>query len=352
MPTEPRVNQLSPDGYSRFYYLVDILHEAFKDSKKTVNILDVGGGSEYLDQQLKDSGLNYRLTILDVLPRPLTVTGDYIQADATSMKLDNNSFDAVVSTDVIEHIPQELKVDFLSECVRVAKDVCIIAGPFDTEGVHEVEVIVNDFNKQLFGTGQSWLEEHFQFGKPSMALFKETLQTIGMPYDSFGTLSLTTWLLNTHINLIDAKLGLDADAHRLLNSFYGENILEMNEIGVPTYRQFFVIYKQERLAGKLNIQKYLCGPLNHKKFSSYLSLLIQLLSTRISELKLQDEQALQRIFDLEIANIANLDELEKLRIKVGEQAGVLDKIRPLLALVRSKPIRTVRILFSRSHKIT
>ncbi len=108
-----KVDDLSPDGYSRFFLLADTLKQVYAKEDKSITILDVGGGSEFFDQQLSKSGLKYELTVIDIIPRPANMNVTYIQGDATNMDLEDASYDVVVSTDVLEHIPEKVSRHFL-----------------------------------------------------------------------------------------------------------------------------------------------------------------------------------------------------------------------------------------------
>lgn len=319
------VSQLSPDGFSRFFFLADILRQAYEGTDTTVSILDVGGASEFLEQQLKACGIRYALTVLDVLPKPKGLESEYIQADATKMTLEDGSFDVVVSTDVIEHIPQDLKRNFITECVRVSKHFCVIAGPFDTTGVNEAEVVVNDFNKGLFGVGQGWLEEHFQYGKPSIQLFESLLNELHVEYGHFGTQNLIMWLLNTHINLIDAKLGLNTAAHKEINSFYGEHILRMNETVSPTYRHFFVAYKDPAFKERIDLRRYVASEIDYEAVSHYTGSLMGLFSSRIQELGEQNESIRSELGSSQAERVAAAAQIAELRKTVQEQAETLTR---------------------------
>lgn len=327
-----RVTTLSPDGYSRFFFMVDVLNQLFGKTKKKITILDVGGGSDFFRQELRKATFDFSLTVLDIIERPTDMKVNYIQADATDMTFADGTYDVVISTDTLEHIPATHKQAFLDECLRVASQACIIAAPFDTESVNEAEVIVNNFNKKLFGVGQSWLEEHLALGKPSIELFSKTLKRTGFEYDDFGTQNITTWLLNTHINLLEAKLGLDQQAHRRINEQYNKNILEMGELEGPTYRHFFVMYKKRELKGNLNVGHYQ-GRRNNKKYTEYIHNLFSLFADPLSKAsRLEGEQR---------NRLALEEENSLLKKKLQEQAELLKKVGPLLKLSRSELVKSV-----------
>ena len=253
--SEPKNNialSLPPDGYSRFFVITRLLEEIYKKKNNKIKILDVGGCSPYLNECLKESGIKYELTIIDILPKPYDLDVDYIQGDITESNIEAGSYDVVVSTDVLEHIPKDLKNIFITSCIRLSSGLVIIAAPFDTEGVDKAEHIVNDFNKQLFGVGQDWLEEHFRFTKPSVSQTKKVLEEAKLSYINFGVNNLYSWILSTHTHLIQAKTGLNLEVLRKSNTEYNKKLSSSIEFTEPTYRQFFVIFKERSLDnGKL-----------------------------------------------------------------------------------------------------
>lgn len=238
---------LPPDGYSRFFVITRLIEEIYKNKNKKLKILDVGGCSPYLNECLIASGINFDLTIIDILPKPDGLDVDYIQEDITKSIIDDGTFDVVLSTDVLEHIPKDLKDSFITSSIRLSKGLVIIAAPFDTEGVDEAEHIVNDFNKKLFGLGQDWLEEHFLYTKPSVAQTKKVLEGSKLPYINFGVNNLYSWILSTHTNLIRAKTGLGAKDLENINTLYNKGLASSIEFTEPTYRQFFVLFKEPSL---------------------------------------------------------------------------------------------------------
>lgn len=249
MAHEPDALSLGPDGYSRFFVIVGLLERFYKGHTRTIRILDVGGCSPFLGELLAKSPLKTDLTILDILPEPEGLKAKYIQADATKNDMPDGAYDVVISTDVLEHVPPKGKDAFVRACARLAKDVCILAAPFDTDGVHEAETMVNDFNKKLFGVGQDWLEEHFEFKKPGIAATQKVLDDMGVAYTHFGTNNLYSWLFSAHMNLIEAKIGIDAKKSRAIKRHYNRLLAFSPEFSEPSYRHFFVVFKDKKLAG-------------------------------------------------------------------------------------------------------
>jgi uncharacterized coiled-coil protein SlyX len=326
------LQQLPTDGYSRFFVILRLLEELYKDSAKTIKILDVGGCSPYLRQGLEASGRSFELTIVDILPKPADVTSPYIQDDVTTSDLPDNSFDVVVTTDVMEHIPKDRKRLFVKACVRLATDIVILAAPFDTEGVDYAEHHVNDFNKQLFGIGQDWLEEHFEFTKPTKAQVVEVLDELAVPYADFGVNNLYSWLLTTHLNLIEAKVGLDARQVKKIQQTYNTQLSGSVEFVEPTYRHFFVIFKSKKLQDK-TVASRVSGSPQPQQFADFIHDMMQIVYQRIVELDKVSVAKSATIEHLERQLANERLHTEKLHQQMVTQQQELEQLRPFRRLV-------------------
>jgi len=327
-----KVQDLTPDGYTRYHIIVDVLKKLAKKSEK-ITILDVGGSSNYMEQQLNESGLGFDLTVIDVLPKPKGLKAKYIKADATKMPFPDGHFDFVITTDVLEHIPQNKKDAFVTECLRVAKKNCIIAGPFETEGVTKAEELTNDLNIMLFGSGQNWLEEHFENGKPILKQVQKIIENKGYDYVVFGSQNLAVWTLNTHLNLLHAKYGLPAKNFIAANRFYAENIEKMNEFQEPTYRKYIVVSKEKTAATRVTeeyVKTLTMAQPDYEKYVEYLHKLLELpalqaaatlkqtknLDKELNGLRAQIKQKEESIVELSGANQQLQEQLREVELVI------------------------------------
>ncbi|HVI68844.1 MAG TPA: class I SAM-dependent methyltransferase [Magnetospirillaceae bacterium] len=314
MAQTPDALSLGPDGYSRFFVIVGILEHLYKKRTRPVRILDIGGCSPYLGELLEKSPLKTELTILDILPQPADVTAKYIQTDATKTDMPDGAFDVVVSTDTLEHVTPKLKDDFVRACLRLAKDVCIIAAPFETPGVHHAEIMVNDFNKKLFGVGQDWLEEHFEFKKPNLATTEATIKKTGASYVHFGTNNIYSWLFSAHLNLIEAKIGIDAKKSRAIKRHYNRLLAFSPELTDPSYRHFFVVYNNKELGKQADVPGTLTDTLEPETLLRYMHDMLAAVTDRLIELSDHSKSAIQKGVYQEqqiIIQKAKIEELER-----------------------------------------
>lgn len=241
---------LGPDAFSRFFICKEILKKTF--NQKPIKLLDVGGNSKYFYQSLELDKLPYELSVIDILPPSLKDSHNhYIQGDATKMELADNSFDAVVSMDVLEHIRDSKKTSFLRECYRVAKDLVVIAAPFDTSEHDQAEKMANDYYRHLHGQDHPWLLEHFQQNKPKKLTVESELKSFGSPYIRFESNHLPLWLKMILLNFTPDNLASFAKVQKL-NHWYNKNLLRLGDFNPPGYRWFYVIYKNPDLVKKFN----------------------------------------------------------------------------------------------------
>jgi hypothetical protein len=328
--------KLSPDGSGRFFMMARLLEIFHTGDKNTISLLDVGGSSSFMTSQLKESPFPYLLTAIDILPRPRGFQGTYVQGDATNMEFGDKTFNTVITTDVLEHIPISKKADFVKECIRVAKDYVVIAAPFNTEGVDVAEHATNEFNIKLFNEGQVWLEEHFENTKPELSEVLETAKKMNCETQVIGTNNLYTWLLSTHINLVGAKLGLDDQGHTKSNMLLNEHLLTSGDMTPPYYRHFVVIFKNKptkAVREKLNI---LALPdIDHTPSINYFHELMDLVASRMIETRTELNKMNEKLRDGQ----AQIESLERMN---EEKQAIIKRCAPYLKVLALSPKRIIR----------
>jgi hypothetical protein len=100
-------------------------------------------------------------------------------ADACRLPFPDDSFDAAVSLDTVEHLPQPLRAPFLQELKRVAKLAVVVTCPLQSG---DGEFQGREFDLQLYqeiaqrkGVQPEWLEEHIERGHPTREALCELL---------------------------------------------------------------------------------------------------------------------------------------------------------------------------------
>jgi hypothetical protein len=236
-----------PDGYSRYYSVSNILRIVFEN--KNINILDVGGDSGWMSKFLNSAGVSYKLKIIDIR-KPDFINKDpnvsYIKADFFNHKLVDFIPDAVINTDVLEHIPKELKMTFVNKCIESASSLVIFSAPHDDPEVTLTEHKINNFYLKYAQKQQPWLKEHFEFGKPNTSEIENTIKKAGYRYLIIDTNSLENWFISFSMNFINSELiglkGMDN-----LNRIYNENIHSVGDFKSKPYRKQIIVFKNDAL---------------------------------------------------------------------------------------------------------
>jgi hypothetical protein len=258
-----------PDGFSRYYAVSRILHATF--GKNMINILDVGGDSKWMYEFLNDAGLYFNLHIVDTrLPDFKNPNIKYTKGDFFKLDPKDHKSDAVINTDVLEHIPANLKVPFVKKCVKFTNSVAVFSAPQDDAEVTFSEHTIDDLTKKATGKQQRWLKEHFAFGKPDPITIEDTIKNLGYPYMIINTNNLDNWLLSFSANLVNQNISAIPNMDEL-NKLYNSNIVTMGDFAGKPYRKIFVVFKDKNLYEKTapKIQKTFAADTSDKlKFSN------------------------------------------------------------------------------------
>lgn len=147
---------------------------------------------------------------------------DFVVADATALPFPEQGFDAVVSLDVLEHIPAPLRAKAAAEMARVAGRAVIVGFPPDQPWVRDAEVDANGRWHELFGEDYVWLQEHKEFGLVDTAEIVAAFESAGMTVLRFGQGNAALWSSLMGAHFIKVKFPelepLVSAADRLYNS--------------------------------------------------------------------------------------------------------------------------------------
>jgi hypothetical protein len=161
------------DQYSRYAALVRLLRHI---GSHGATILDVGSGPEcLLGAMVEEASVTY----LDPL---ITSRNDesHVAGDIHSPILLQRSFEIVCAVDVLEHVIPDDRDEFLKRLSSLATKGLVIGFPTsDSAYSSEVDAVVNDAYKHVYGSDYPWLAEHFSNGLPSAASTCDRLKQLG-----------------------------------------------------------------------------------------------------------------------------------------------------------------------------
>ncbi len=177
------------DRYGRYGAIVRALRATLGAGH--LRVLDVGDGSGYLSAF--DAGLEAVAADLHPSPDPLPGTVR-LSADGTRLPFADRSFDAVVSSDALEHVPPHRRDAFVAELVRTSRELVLLAAPFDTPGVAGAEELVRRFVLLVTGGPQAQLDEHRDHGLPDLEATSARFADLGLQVGTAGVGNLHDWL--------------------------------------------------------------------------------------------------------------------------------------------------------------
>jgi hypothetical protein len=92
-------------------------------------------------------------------------------ADACHLPFADDSFDAAVSLDTVEHLPESLRASFLEELKRVTKRAVVVTCPLQSDDGEfqgrEFDLRLHQEIAQRGGVQPEWLEEHLERNHPT-----------------------------------------------------------------------------------------------------------------------------------------------------------------------------------------
>lgn len=147
-----------PDAALRYLPVVKKIKETnLTDSK----ILEVGSGSLGITPYIKK-----KIDGIDVdFSGPKTELISRIKGTATKLPFNKNSYDVVISSDVLEHIARQERETAIYEMLRVAKKLAIIIVPAG-EASEKQDKKLDAYYKKVFKTTDLFLSEHVANGLP------------------------------------------------------------------------------------------------------------------------------------------------------------------------------------------
>ena len=291
-------NILPPDLFSRNKVIAYLATKLA--GNESLRVLDVGGYMGRLELFLPE---NAAVTILDKLPRTEDETATYIQADAKKIPFSDNSFDVVVSSDMLEHVDKSMRAPIIREMIRVSKNYVIIGVPCQNDLLEKAEGAVMDQYKILTGSDHPFLAEHNELGLPQESKIEEILSNENMNYAIVKEGNLMNWYIQQLYAEVQYKEDLSEKKYEFFR-FFNDHLEELGNTRAPTYRSIFVIAKS--------------GPIPQQEIMQELQQQNMWNPERFME-------ALQKAFN-------------DLRIVIGEKEGDADKLEQVQAAMEKLQI--------------
>ncbi|HSX06263.1 MAG TPA: class I SAM-dependent methyltransferase [Candidatus Saccharimonadia bacterium] len=292
LPT--KIQEYPFDHVTRYRIIAEIIvrYEKYMGHKPR-NILDVGGLGSFLDQII-----DVPITILD---SEADNSGNEQQGDGSHMTtIADGSYDIVITSDTLEHIPRSDRKLFIKELFRVSNDLVILCAPFGDHGAAKKETLVQRVYSSLFNHPHRWLQEHDDLRIPTET---ETLPEIEKYAKSVAMVrhnDVVLWadLMTAALLAHDIGVSEISKAALKLNKFYN-NELMFKDFTDKNYRTFFVASKQHEI--DYSLPKSTIGYDDRAKLNELLA-------------------------DFHIAVFEHKEQLPGIREKLHEQAREVDRL--------------------------
>jgi hypothetical protein len=154
----------------------------------------------------------------------------------------DRSFDVVVASDVMEHLPPENRTELISEILRVARRFAVFAYPCGPAAFALDKKLRGDYLSQSIAP-PVWLEEHMRYQFPTEDLFRAApigWQVKAVPNES---LRFHYWMMRREMRLslnCLFRLGL------IIAPGVIESLLRLVD-REPSYRKIFFLTRQEQV---------------------------------------------------------------------------------------------------------
>lgn len=304
MIKESKKNRLPADLYSRntlFSLLVSyILSERsggdVRNETAPLEILDVGG---YASKFAWFMPQNTRYTVLDLKPAPEIGKTNYVCADARAIPFPDASFDLVLSSDMLEHVPKDDRHQVISEIFRVSRRHVIIAAPFAGIMNQKAEEFINDQFRKYTGSDHPFLIEHINNGLPELEEIENYVRLCQYSHLKIGEGNIYNWYLQ--------QLTSMASLSRF-NEFFNENLSRLGNFRAPTYRTVLFCDKQEEVDRRSVLE--LVEDQNNFHTTTYLEAYKIAFEDLKNQMDLKDEQFSSKQAEIN-ASVRRVAELEQ-----------------------------------------
>lgn len=210
--------------------------KAIKNAHCTT-VAEVGSGGLGVTPYLKQPVIGIDLSFQPPFHPKLTM----IKGSGISIPLKNHSVDAVICSDMLEHVTPEKRQAVITQLFRVARKIVIIGVPVG-DGAHQQDKLLDIEYQVIHGHRHHFLEEQTDYGVPT----NKTMQAM-IAKAAGNTPATVTTIPNLNLRLRLFLMRGWISKNPLVNIFHRKLLLLALPIlsafahKPPTYRQIFVI---------------------------------------------------------------------------------------------------------------
>jgi GT2 family glycosyltransferase/glycosyltransferase involved in cell wall biosynthesis/tetratricopeptide (TPR) repeat protein len=225
--------RINIDQYQRYHFIERILN-AYAHERR-LKVLEVGGA---LSSALHYLSSNHKIWITDSVAAP----DIHLRSSGLNLPFPPKSFDAVVCTDVLEHVPPNQRQRLIEELQRVTGGILILGFPHLSVESKVAEEILSQWIHKKTGADYSFLEEHRSYGLPDAVEVRTILnKNPGKILEACNT-NVHTWLPLMMSYFAIEKHEEFEESIKVLNELFNEKYESISH-AAPSYRTFFVWFQ-------------------------------------------------------------------------------------------------------------
>jgi len=202
-------------------------------------ILEIGSGSLGIGEFYRHAFVGCDISFQTKPRRPMFP----VVASAALLPFPSGSFDVVISSDVMEHVPPEQRRKVIAEALRVARKKVVFCFPCGSEAFALDQKLFAEYRKRDVEP-PAWLKEHMQHPFPNRDLFQSLPDGWSVRSKTNERLSFHYWMMRKEMlrpwdyAFRLAVLIMPGIVRWVLQFFDGE----------PSYRTIFIVSRQGQAA--------------------------------------------------------------------------------------------------------
>jgi GT2 family glycosyltransferase/glycosyltransferase involved in cell wall biosynthesis/tetratricopeptide (TPR) repeat protein len=221
------------DQYQRYHFIERVLNAYAQ--KRRLKVLEVGGA---LSSALHHLSSNHQIWITD----SISANDIHLRSSGMNLPFLAKTFDAVVCTDVLEHVPADERPRLIEELQRVTNGVLILGFPQHSVESKVAEEILATWIRETSGSDYSFLEEHRTHGLPDASevraiLGKQSgkiLEAVNANVYSWLPLMMSYFAIEKHEEF--------KESIKALNELFNEKYERISH-SAPGYRTFLMWFR-------------------------------------------------------------------------------------------------------------
>jgi hypothetical protein len=222
---------------ARYYPIIRILkaHGLFESA----SLLEIGSGPVGIGyfRKLPFVGCDISFPYEPVWPMTPVV------ASAAELPFQDGEFDVVLASDVLEHVPPDLRKKVIDESLRVARKLVIFGFPCG-KLAWDSDKALFDFYLRAGVPAPEWLTEHMEAQFPEPELI-ETIKNWKVQRQGNESLRFHSWLMRREMSFRFVRI---SSAAMRATPALVESLLQRADRKGPFYRQIFALRRLDNMS--------------------------------------------------------------------------------------------------------